>query len=80
MLCIEKAIINIQVSPSSKNADGNIDGMVNFKVEKLNVDKEDIIKFMSYRDYRAIICIFRLVYKNKVNSEYVSPIRISGKR
>lgn len=80
MSCIEKAMINIQISPNSKNVDGNIDGMVNFKVEKLNVDKEDIIKFMSYRDYRSVICIFRLVYKNKMNSEYVYPIRISGKR
>jgi hypothetical protein len=80
MSCIEKAMINIQISPNSKNVDANIDGMVNFKIEKLNVDKEDIIKFMSYRDYRAVVCIFRLVYKNKMNSEYVYPIRISGKR
>jgi hypothetical protein len=80
MSCIEKAMLNIQISPSSKNVDANIDGMVNFKIEKLNVDKEDIIKFMSYRDYRAVVCIFRLVYKNKMNSEYVYPIRISGKR
>jgi hypothetical protein len=108
MLCIENAMINIKVSSNSKNTDTNIDGMVNFRIEKLNVDKDDVIKFMSYRDYRAIICIFRLVYKNKANSaqpgrafsdvgpidlqkivsttkegmisEYVYPIRISGKR
>lgn len=80
MSCIEKAMINIQISPNSKNATANIDGMVNFKNEKLNVDKEDIIKFMSYRDYRAVICIFRLVYKNKMSPDYVYPIRISGKR
>lgn len=80
MSCIEKAMINIQISPNLKNVDSNIDGMVNFKIEKLNVDKEDIIKFMSYRDYRAVVSIFRLVYKNKANSEYVYPIRISGKR
>jgi hypothetical protein len=81
MICIEKNMTNIKITSSNKNInETNINGLVNFKLEKLDIDKENVIKFMKYRDYRAVVCIFRLVYKNKTNSEHVYPIRISGKR
>jgi hypothetical protein len=78
---IEKTMISIKISSNNKNSEEvNIDGLVNLKLEKLDVSKDDVFKFMGYRDYRAVICIFRLIYKNKTNQEYVYPIRISGKR
>jgi hypothetical protein len=78
MTYIEKSMTIIQTTP--KNIDINIDGLVNLKLEKLEVEKENVIKFMSYRDYRAVVCIFRLIYKNKTNSDFIYPIRISSKR
>jgi hypothetical protein len=50
------------------------------KKEDLNLNKEDTIKALKYRDYRSVVCVFRNIYKNKTNLEYVYPIKIIGKR
>jgi hypothetical protein len=41
---------------------------------------EDVLKALSYRDYRSVIYILKNIYKNKTNSEYVYPIKIISKR
>jgi len=50
------------------------------KKEDLNVNKDDVLKVLKYRDYRSILYIFKQVYKNKIDSEYAYPIKIIGKR
>jgi hypothetical protein len=50
------------------------------KKEDLNIDEKDVIQALKYKDYRSIIFIFKLYYKNKNNSKFVYPIRITGKR
>ena len=57
-----------------------IDSLKELKKEDLVIDKKDILKALSYRDYRSIIFIFRLYYKNKTNSLFAYPIKITGKR
>ena len=57
-----------------------IDSLKELKKEDLVIDKKDILKALSYRDYRSIIYIFRLYYKNKTNSLFAYPIKITGKR
>ena len=54
--------------------------LVEIKQENLDLNKEDVLKALYYNDYRSIIYIFRLIYKNKTNSDYVYPIKITGKR
>lgn len=46
--------------------------------EDLNIDKKDVLKAMSYRDYRSILYIFKLYYKNEYNGKNVYPIRVSS--
>ena len=41
--------------------------------ENLNIDKKDALKALSYRDYRSVLMIFNLYYKNE-NNKY--PIRL----
>ena len=57
-----------------------IEDLKELKKENLEIDKKDVIKALSYRDYRAVLNIFRLYYKNKDNNKYAYPIRITGKR
>jgi hypothetical protein len=50
------------------------------KKEELDLNKEEVLKALSYRDYRSVIYIFKNIYKNKTNSEYAYPIKIISKR
>ena len=47
------------------------------KIEKLNVPSNDVLKALSYGDFRTVLMIFKKVYKNK-NDVY--PIKIKGPR
>ena len=67
------------VIPLLKN-DVAIENLKELKNEDLIVEKDDVLKALSYRDYRSLIFIFRICYKNKLNEKYVYPIRIMGKR
>lgn len=60
--------------------DSTIENLKELKYEELIVDKYDVLKALKYTDYRTIIYIFRLLYRNKNNENYAYPIRISGKR
>lgn len=67
---------------SSKNMNNELlpNNLKELKKEELVINKEDVLKALSYRDYRSVIYIFKNIYKNKINSEYAYPIKISGKR
>lgn len=78
---LEKRIINIErkVELSSKD-EHSIEDLVELKKTDLNIDKSNVLKVLSYRDYRSVLQIFRQVYKNKNNLKYSYPIRSNGKR
>lgn len=60
--------------------DVSIENLKELKNEDLIINKEDVLKAMEYRDYRSLIYIFKLYYKNKLNERYAYPIKITGKR
>jgi len=71
----------LRISNIEKSIKNNsIEGLKELKYETLIVDNEEINKALNYCDYRSIIHIFRIIYKNKNNSNYLYPIRITGKR
>ena len=71
----------LRISNIEKSIKNNsIENLKELKYETLIVDNEEINKALNYCDYRSIIHIFRIIYKNKNNSNYVYPIRITGKR
>lgn len=76
----EKRIIDLEKSIKPYKNDNNIEDLKELKYEELYVDINEINKALLYADYRSVIYIFRLIYKNKSNTNYVYPIRITGKR
>lgn len=78
---LEKRIINIEkkIELTTKD-DGVVEDLIELKRENIDINKSDALKALSYRDYRAILYIFRQYYKNKTNVKYSYPIRIIGKR
>ena len=76
---LENRIKNIEEKCTSK-FDETIENLVELKVDTLNITEIDFLTAIKYKDYRSIIHIFRLVYKNKNNLNYVYPFKISGKR
>ena len=79
---LEERIQNIEkkIESNSKNNELSSNNLKELKKEELIISKEDILKALSYRDYRSVIYIFKNIYKNKTNSEYSYPIKITGKR
>ena len=51
----------------------NIEDLKELIKENLNIDKKDVLKALSYRDYRSILILFKLYYKNDKNKY---PIRL----
>ena len=86
MLLIENKVdLSISISKKGKNLNDllNItqdDNIVELKRETINISENDIVKALNYRDYRSVIYLFKLYYKNKINQNYAYPIRIVGKR
>ena len=76
----ETRIIDLEKSIKPYKNDNDIQDLKELKYEQLCIDKKDVDKAFLYTDYRSIIYIFRLIYKNKNNSNYAYPIRITGKR
>lgn len=50
------------------------------KFENMNISNPDAIKALNYRDYRSVLHIFKLYYKNKLNVKNMYPIRIKSTR
>ncbi len=48
--------------------------------EKININKDIAMKALTYRDYRSILTLFRLYYKNENNERNIYPIRSVGTR
>jgi len=79
---LEERIQNIEkkLESTTKNSDLSFNNLKELKKEDLIVKKEDVLKALSYKDYRSVIYIFKNIYKNKTNTEYAYPIKITGKR
>jgi hypothetical protein len=75
----EKRILDLENLIKYHKTD-NTENLKELKYEKLEIDSNEVDKALLYLDYRSIIYIFKVVYKNKSNSNYVYPIRITGKR
>ena len=58
-----------------------IENLKELKREDLNYNKDKVLKALEYRDYRAVISIFRDIYKiEDSNGKNMYPIKIIGKR
>ncbi len=64
--CLEN---KFDLSKNTKNNDNmeNIDGLKELIPESLNIEKEHVLKALSYRDYRSLTYILKLYYKNENN-------------
>lgn len=86
MILIENKVdLSIAIAKKSKNLSGLLntepdDNIIELKRETINVSENDIVKALNYRDYRSVIYLFKVFYKNKINKNYTYPIRIIGKR
>jgi len=86
MILIENKVdLSIALAKKSKNLAGLLDiepddNIKELKRETINISENDIVKALNYRDYRSVIYLFKLFYKNKINKNYPYPIRIIGKR
>jgi len=80
---LETRILNIEKNMINNKNNESIEcneSLKDIKLENLEIDSEDVIKALKYRDYRSIIYIVRLFYKNKINSKYAYPIKIVSAR
>ena len=74
---IEKKINNL--SNDSKDEEV-IENLTSIKKEHIELDKEIVLRALSYKDYRTILMIFKHYYKTKTNVFNKYPIRCVGKR
>ena len=64
---------------SIKNDTILIEDLRELKKEDLIINEKDILHALQYRDYRSILKIFKIYYKNKLNNNFPYPIKIVGK-
>ena len=60
----------------SLNLDNNkeeIEDLISIKKEYIELDKEIILRALSYKDYRTILMIFKNYYKKKANVNHKYP-------
>lgn len=50
------------------------------KFELMNIPESEAIRALNYRDYRSVLYIFKMYYKNKLNMKNMYPIRIKSTR
>lgn len=77
---LNQNIFNINHTLNNLNQSVNSNIIINLVKEEMNIKHEDIKKALVYKDYRTILYLFKLYYKNKSNKENVYPIKIKGKR
>jgi len=74
---IEKRLINIETNKLIKNGNSEcIEDLKELIKESLDIDMKDVIKALKYRDYRSILTLFKLYYKNVNNETHKYPIRL----
>ena len=54
--------------------------IIELKKESIDIDNEVTKKAMIYKDYRSILFIFKLYYKNKTSTISQYPIKMKSKR
>ena len=69
---VSKLELSLNISNNS-NTTEECENLRELVKEKINIDKKDVLTALSYRNYRSILYIFRLYYKNE-NEKY--PIRL----
>lgn len=79
---LEDRLIKIEKKIETKTIKNEIiiENLKELKREDLDVSKEEVLKSLSYRDYRSITHLFKKIYKNKMNEINIYPIKLSGKR
>lgn len=85
---LDKKVSNLEcnlqlLSKSNKEHNNNEisnSGIVELKKESIEIDNENIKKAILYKDYRSILYIFKIYYKNKTNSISQYPIKMKSKR
>jgi hypothetical protein len=78
---LENRINSLETKTLKNNTQETIENLVEIKRDSLNsLSETDFFNAIKYKDYRSVLYIFRIVYKNKFNLNYVYPLRISGKR
>jgi hypothetical protein len=58
------SIIETKINIQNEEKTEQIEDLKELIREKLDIDKKDVLKALSYRDYRSILFIFKLYYKN----------------
>jgi len=79
---LEQRMIKIEKKIETKSSKNEIiiENLRELKREDLDISKEEVLKSLSYRDYRSIIYLFKYIYRNKMNEINIYPIKLSGKR
>jgi uncharacterized protein YdcH (DUF465 family) len=62
--------VSNNISTNSNNENEDLKELIK---QNLSIDKKDVLKALSYRDYRSILILFKLYYKNDKNKY---PIRL----
>lgn len=75
---LDKRITDLEktINKQMKDESGDFSYLKELKNEVLELNPEIVIKALSFRDYRAVIYIFREYYKIKSDKKYSYPIRI----
>lgn len=77
---LESRISNIEQRLGYSNKFLKDENIKELKREIITIQQKDIYTAIKYRDYRSIIYIFKIIYKNNQNGSHPYPIRITGKR
>ena len=80
----EKKLLNIENSINNNNNNNKIlnvnEDLKELVLENINIDRNEVLKAMTYRDYRSLTYLFKLYYKNELNYKNVYPIRLNSIR
>ena len=67
-------------SNSYTEVNGEICRIKEVKNENLNIDMDDVLRALIFRDYRSVLHIFKSYYRTQMNGNIYYPIRMKSKR
>ena len=67
-------------SNSYTEVNGEICRIKEVKNETLNIDMDDVLRALVFRDYRSVLHIFKSYYRTQINGNIYYPIRMKSKR